>query len=258
MTEAERLAQSASITPEEWCKRIRDGYRGKPYAFKATNYYKALVELRKVGPTPPPPPPPPNDALAPYRSVLFMGQNPLDALQAPSYYKVAFTADPAYDGYATADAAAQLKANGHAVYVWYVPTEVTKDHADAVAQRLGALFVIGQCESSDQFDASIRHGRIAMVGNLSALYGSQLNQVAAGKAIVISELYRNCQPDQEPDWKNANNGVAGSCVACYGDGGCTRMPLSQYVADGMFVPHRDSLYGPGLTSDDYKTLRDIG
>ena len=259
MTEAELLAaaarhaKAARFSADQYLAKI---FTTPNYAYKETEWYKALAalqQLKTLAPPAPPPAPSP-EALAPYRSILFMGENPGDAFAAPGYYKVAFTPDPAYDGYARRAVADQLRAAGHGIYVWYVPTEVSATRADDVAARLGASHVLGQCETADQFDATVAHGRKAMVGNLAALRPDQLARVASGERVVVNELYRNCQGNQQPDWKNANAGVPGNCVAVYGDGDCQRMPLSQYVRDGLFVPHRDSVYGPGMRAEDWAAL----
>ena len=247
-----QLLWEATIGMDEFVRRCREGWKGAPYNYKATKIYQGVEEIRAA--PPPPPPPPPSDQLAPYRSLLIMGQDPLDALQAPAYYRVLFTADPAYDGWATESAANALRTAGHGVGVWYVPTEVSKARADDMAARLGTSFIIGQCETADQFDASVAHGRKAMVGNLSALRSDQLAKVAYSERIVIPELYRNCNGNQQPDWKNANAGIPGNCIAVYGDGDCQRMPLAQYIADGMFVAHHDSVYGPQMLAADWAVL----
>lgn len=258
MTEAELLAAAAKhakatrFSADQYLAKI---FTTPNYAYKETEWYKALSALQqlKVASAPPPPTPPPSSALAPYHSILFMAQNPGDALGVPSYYRVAFTADPAYDGYATRAVADQLRNAGHGIYVWYVPTEVSASRAGEVAARIGASLIIGQCETADQFDASIGRGLKGMVGNLSALRPNQLSRVASGEFVVVVEDYWNCGGGA-PDWHNANAGVAGNCVAVYEDGDCSRKPLSEYVAAGRFVPHRDSVYGPGMTAEDWAAL----
>lgn len=248
MTSAD-YAKAATISFDAWCHKMLTGkYVGEVH--KRTAWYKAgkALEVETHAPAPPPP-----DALAPYRSILFMGQSPGDALAAPAYYRVAFTADPAYDGYASRAVADRMRDRGMGIYVWYVPTEVSKARADEVAARLGAPVILGQCETTEQYDASVAHGRRAMVGNLSALRADQLAKVASGERIVVVEDYWNCGGGA-PDWRNANAGVPCNCIAVYGDGQCARKPLSEYIAAGRFVPHRDSVYGPGMTADDWGVL----
>ncbi len=253
MTSAD-YAKATTLQVDQWLHNIAT----KPsYAYKTTNWYKALkaLEAEAKTPAPPPTPPPGPDPLAPYRKLLFMAQSPLDALQAGPGWTVLFTADPAYDSWATKSAADQMRAAGQQVGVWYVPTEVTEARADEVAARLGTTFILGQCETSGQFDASVVQGCKAMVGNLSALEPPQLALVALGVRIVINETYYGCNPGMQPDWRNANKGVAGNCLACYHDSQCQRIPLSEQIANGWYVHGRDSLYGPGLTGEDYAVLR---
>lgn len=58
MREIARLARAAEIPPAEWVRRVRQGYRGKPYRWPATNYGQILLLLPELrSPTPPPPAP---------------------------------------------------------------------------------------------------------------------------------------------------------------------------------------------------------
>ncbi len=94
-------------------------------------------------------------------------------------------------------------------------------------------------------------GAKAMVGNLSALRPEQIALVAQGKVFISQELYRNCSPGQQADWHNANAGVAGNCVAFYGDADCQACGWERYPD---FVGRRDSVYGPGTSVAQYGAL----
>jgi hypothetical protein len=200
----------------------------------------------------PKPPPVPFDPTAPYRSVLFLAGSMLDVLQAPTSYKAAVTADPTYDQHASADQSAQLRAAGYQVYVWYVPTEVSKQRAEEVANRLSASRIIGQAESTAQYAASKADGLKAVVGNITSLNGEQLAEVAAAQMIFVNETYYNVQPWLKPDWRNANDGIAGNCLAVYGSTseGAKYTPL----VTQPFVRGRDSVYAVGMQPEDWAVL----
>lgn len=208
----------------------------------AWDRYRAEVKARNA----------PASPLTPYQSVLFLAQPLTDALQAPKSYKAAVTADPAYDQYARADHAQMVRDAGLDVYVWYVSTEVPKARALEVAQRLGATKIIGQAETAAQYDAAKADGLKAVVGNLSALTDVQLAEVAAAEMIMVNETYYNVQPWLKPDWRNANAGVAGNCLAVYASAreGAVYTPL---VAQ-PFIKGRDSVYCVGMRAEDWAAL----
>jgi hypothetical protein len=240
--------RQATFTVDEWI----DHWVKKNQKVKKTAMYKALKALEQEA-KPAPAPPPPAVNLEPYRSGIYMAQNMLEALAAPAHYKVIVTADPAYDHYATRQAADTLRAAGHEIMVWYVPTEVSRQRADEVAMRLSATRTIGQAETAEQFDRSWEHGRRAVIGNLSAIRPDQLAKVAAGEMVFVNECYWGCGAGM-PNWRNANAGVAGDCIAVYADGQCTRHSVVEHIAAGRFVRGRDSVYGPGMRAEDWSAL----
>lgn len=197
--------------------------------------------------------PTPSEAhLVPYRSIVFLAQDMTDALAAPAHYKIAVTADPAYGQYVRPEIAATLRAAGHEIYVWYVPTEVSRERAIEVGKQLGATRVIGQAESAHQYATSKEHGLKAVVGNITALLPEQIAEVAEAKMIMVNETYYNVQPWLKPDWRNANHGIAGNCLAVYASTteGAEYTPLQGQP----FVKRRDSVYGPGMRPEDWATL----
>jgi hypothetical protein len=97
-----------------------------------------------------------------------------------------------------------------------------------------------------------------MVGSIDAnvLDDRRLARVANGEVLVSIELYRNIQPNLMPDWRNANAGVGGHCIACYESDteGAVYTPVSSYRELGYYAPKRDSVYAVGLTADDWQAL----
>jgi hypothetical protein len=98
-----------------------------------------------------------------------------------------------------------------------------------------------------------------MVGSVNAqVIGNpgdwRYDAVAAGQVLISVELYRNCNPGLQPDWRNANSGIGGNCIACYQDAQCNYKSVASYLVDNHYVPGRDSVYGVGLTDDDWRRL----
>lgn len=244
LAEAAAAAKAATISVDDWLRNIRT----KPsYRYQNSWWYHAAKQLDQIRHLPPPRPQP-SDVTAVGRAWLITAQNPAEALHAPAYYGLAVTADRAYTGQAQAIAAAKLQ--GRRTAVWCDCDATPASAAIDMARTLGCDLWIGQCETPGQFDHAVAAGGRLLVGNLSALRDDQLALVKAGKVVVINELYRNLQPDQQPDWRNANAGVAGNCVACYGG-----YPFRRYLDDRLFIRLRDSVYAVDLTDDDWKVLQ---
>lgn len=225
---------------------------------------RELLKARKptnttVTPPPAPPEPPLTIDAARFRNLVFAAQNPLAALAAPPKYTVLFTADPAYDGWASAGAADQLRQAGHKVGVWYVPTEVSKARAEEVLRRVGGTLLLGEGETRPQFWASVHDGLEALIGNLSDTVADPdaVKVVAVGKVAYVNEFYWNQSRGRRPD--NHQLPVVSLCIACY-DG-----HLDSSASDA-WAPHTGdykaagywwdtmSVYGPGMTQADYEAL----
>lgn len=224
-----------------------------PAAFKTTHIGKceaALTEL--VASYEPPPPPAVDNSLA--QSWLILAENPEYALESPRYYRLAVTADQAYRHFFTAPFLNAARAQGRTVYSWSDCDQTPPATAIEMARANNLDGWLGQGETAEQFDNAYAAGAKVAVVNLSVLRQDQLALILTRKVLAVVELYRNCQPWQKPDWRNVNPGVGGNCVAFYRDAQCPGMSLEQYVADGMFVPRRDSVYGAQMTPDDYRKL----
>ena len=221
---------------------------------------KARPKATPKPPATPTPPVPPLPAWAmQYQNVIFLGQDTYRAVHAPKKYKVAFTADPGYDSWATRAMADAFRDNGREVFVWYVPTQVSAARAEEVAQRVGAAGIIGQAETIDEFWASWNHGRRVVVGNLSAIFEHEdaAKLIREGQMVFVNEFYWNQDSSRKPD--NHNLPVSSLCVACYDghsdstSGNAWEPHMPQYQAAGYTWPTM-SIYGPGATEADYEAL----
>jgi hypothetical protein len=215
---------------------------------------------------PPDPTPPPSADVSLAQSWLILGQEPMDALNAPSYYKLAVTADLGYRHWY--DAAFFTQAHGRVIVPWcdcqvpsgYHPGEGTgPDVAIQFMHDLGAPYWMGQAEAPEQFDnamaADVKPRLI--IGDIAHMRDDQIARVKAREVLWVNEAYRNCSGIMDPgwpDWKNANAGIGGNCIAVYEEGPCHLMPVRDYLARGLYVAHRDSAYGPQMTVADYKAL----
>lgn len=224
---------------------------------------KILASRPKVPPaqptpaTPPLPPLPPSAAR--FQNGLYLGQNPGDALYSRPRYVAIFTADPAYDEYATKGMADTFRNQGHEVMVWYVPSEVSSARAHEVAARIGANTIIGQAETLEQFWASWHDNCVAVIGNLSGILDdpNAMDIVRTGKMIFVNEFYWNQDKNRKPD--NHQLPVPSLCIAVY-DGhsdstsGAAWQPSVQDYKDAGYLWSSVSAYGPGMTPQQYAQL----
>jgi hypothetical protein len=83
-----------------------------------------------------------------------------------------------------------------------------------------------------------------------------LSKVKTGEIKMTVELYRNKMPWMLPDWRNANAGIGGNCIACYASEteGAMYTPVKAYKDQGLYVAKHDSVYGVGLTHQDWLDL----
>lgn len=137
-------------------------------------------------------PKPPN--VAPAQYILFADAQPELALQAPSKYGVALSADKAFRDPRLADTIAALRFKGHRVIGW-CDCDVAKgtSAADGLAfvQEYGLDYFIGQAESPEQFDEAFGHGAHVIVGNLTALRGDQVAKIDQHQILWIQEDFWN-------------------------------------------------------------------
>jgi len=251
-----------------WSKWLDGGKRGprpKVWVRVPEFAWELRKEILKARPAKPPvPPAPPQPPLPPlpskaamYQNVVYLGGDPLLALNAKAKYKFAFTADGGTHD-PSREEANIAREHGHDVYVWYVPTQVSRERAETVAARLGTTVIIGQAETLDEYRTSREHGRDAVIGNLSSCFedATVQRELNSGAVIFVNEFYWNQAKYRVPD--NHNLPVASLCVACYngtdGDPGAYWDPTMQDYINQGYVWGSMSAYGPGMTADDYKLL----
>lgn len=214
------------------------------------------------GPTPPPGPgPAPDNSLA--QSWLILGQDPLDALNAPAYYKLAITADLGYRHYYDANFFEKARAQSRVIVPWCdcrpSPDGTPPEVAIQWMHELGAPFWMGQGEWPAEMDAAMNASVRArvIVGDIAHMRADQVQQVKDRLVLWVNESYRNCSHNMDPgwpSWENANAGIGGNCIAVYAEGVCTTMRVTEYTTAGLFVARRDSAYGPQMTVADYRAL----
>lgn len=242
---------------------------------------RAIVKARPAIPKPepiptvPPLPPVPASA-AQFQFLLVLADNVKLAESSPAKYKKFFTADPAYDSQATMEQANEFRKLGSEVGVWFVPTEVSLARAKEIAKRIGTTVIMGQAESSEQFDISWSMGLKAVVGNLSSLnidrradgglcwydehdlVRSRRYLIATGQMIFVQENYWNAQPWLQLDYMGLP--VVSNIIAVYdAHGENPNLPpgwnpqLQDYISSNRF--HKgDGSYGPGMTKEQYAAL----
>lgn len=247
-------ARKTTIRWDEFLARVA---KDPHYQYAKTHWFMAGRDLERLKALPPDPVPPPPTALTAAQGRIFLAQQPLDALQAPKWMVPVCTADPAYRSWFDRNTVESLRMHFGRVEAWCDCSGTPYTSAEQMVRDLGLDGPAwGQCETTAQFDHAYAHGCRRMVGSIDAnvLDEGRLNLVKSGTVLVSVELYRNCNGNLLPDWRNANNGVGGNCIACYRDAQCQYMPVARYISDGMYVPHRDSLYGVGLQPSDWPRL----
>jgi hypothetical protein len=203
-------------------------------------------------------PPEPTSELETVRARMFLANDPLDCLQAPTHMVPVCTADLGYRHYYTEETIDRLRERFGLVEAWCDCRNPTP-YAEAVAmvEELGLDGPAwGQCETQAEFDHAYASGCSRMVGNLSALEEGSLAKIREGEVLVSVELYRNVQPWMEPDWKGCNDGVGGNCIACYASSteGASYYSVDKYKQEGLYVSGYDSAYGVGLKPEDWAAL----
>lgn len=252
-------ARATTTTWDDFLERVRTQ---SGFNYRSTPWYAAGADLEELKSVPPSPRPTPQPGVSSAQARIFLAQSPLDCLAAPSWMVPVCTADAGYREWYTADVIAQLRAHFGAVEAWCdcrPPGEGTAYSAAlAMVDEFGLDGAWGQCETTAEFDAAYDAGARRMVGSINAqvLDDGRLAKVSRGEVLLSVELYRNLQPGIQPDWRNANAGVGGHCIACYGSDteGAVYTPVTSYRELGYYVPRRDSVYGVGLTADDWQAL----
>jgi len=209
---------------------------------------------------PAPPTPGNGGALSTVQARIFLAQSPLDCLQAPTFMVPVCTADPGYRNWYTPDAIASLRSRFGRVEAWCDCRASGGTPYSAAVAMVADLGLDGpawgQCETAAEFDHGYESGARRMVGQLAGLRPDQSDRIAKAEVLLAFELYRNVMPWQVPDYGTAGAGVGSNCIGCYASEteGAVYTPVSSYRSLGYYSPGRDSVYGVGLTADDWRNL----
>ena len=247
-------AKRTSWSFNKWLTRIQTD---PTYNYQATEWYLALGDLEAVKHLAPPPQPATDAYLEFARARIFLAHDPLESLAAPTWMTPVCTADLAYRQHYPPDVINRLRRRFGKVEAWCDCVNTPYHEAQRMTDDLqldGPPW--GQCETTTEFDTAYAAGARRMVGSVDAsvLDDQRLARVASAEVLVSVELYRNCQPNMQPDWRNANHGIGGNCIGIYQDATCTYTSVQSYRAQGLYVPHHDSVYGVGLEADDWAAL----
>ena len=170
----------------------RAGDRRRPLA--GDPYARCLIEAIRVGlewETGPPDPVPLSLAEL-GRNVMFTAQDPEKALRCPPHWRVAVSADPAYDA-AVRAAAPKIKQAGHLLAVWGVQTQIGAPRIRDLGTDLGADFLIFQAETVEEYDTAIAAGAKLIVGNPNSWTQAQRDDAMyRGNTLgTLFEVYAN-------------------------------------------------------------------
>jgi len=259
--EAVDLAQQTSYTWEQYLSRIKSD---PSYAYKNTSWFKAGGKLEQAkhlsgdgGTTPPPSP---SGDLSSVRARIFLAQSPLDCLAAPSWMVPVCTADSTYRSWYSPQVIAELRDHFGTVEAWCDCRNPTPySQAEQMVEELGLDGPAwGQCETTGELENGYNAGARRFIGNIdvNVMNDTWLSRVKTGEIKMTVELYRNVQPWMLPDWRNANAGIGGNCIACYASEteGAMYTPVKAYKDLGLYVAQHDSVYGVGLTHQDWLDL----
>jgi hypothetical protein len=255
-------AQRTTINHREFLRRVATI---PGYAYEKTQWFQALSDLEKTkhpetAPAPKPPPTDPAGYLKAAQARIFLAHEPLACLAAPQWMVPVCTADLGYRNWYPKSTIDQLRARFGKVEAW---CDCRNPTPYSEAQRMVNQLNLdgpawGQCETTAEFDHAIANGARRLIGNIdtNVLDDKRLGLISDADVLVSVELYCNVQPWVKPDWRNANAGIGGNCIACYESKteNANYTPVTWYRQQGFYVPGRDSVYGVGLTPEDWNNL----
>jgi hypothetical protein len=258
---AEHEMAQATVTPEEWVKRIRHGYNGKPYNYKNTHNWKAQQFMFQAVNTKsnPSPAPLPTINLRPVQRCLFLTGDISRALETTGRLLIA-TADLNYRQFYTTQFLQAAIASDR-LRVWCdsraAPNGTPPDVALQWLRELGLPphYFYGQCEMPNEFDAAYAAGARRMVGNVNAPFSErQIAQILNpdDPVVITNETYFNVNPHYDVNWRGWPV-VGSNTLACYASvsEGASYYPFDQQHADGKVSPGIDCFYMDGLRSRDW-------
>ncbi len=227
-------------------KKVDNAIKGLPASTPRSNIGKVAFYLaRRLHPVVPPPAP---SSLG--QNVMFTAQNPAVALRCPAHWKVAVSADPAYDTNARL-AAPLIKQAGHLLAVWGVQTQIGAKRIRDFGAAVGADYLIFQAETPEEYDTAASQ---VIVGDPNNWTAAQRADAIARQLTVMFEVYSNAG-GQWPDTASSQGVPVSSEVLGVGWG-----PNPYQLKD--YRPHTpDSVwrsmsvyYAEGMSDDSWNML----
>lgn len=255
VNEAVKHMQGASSSVDEWCMRMTTQ---KTYRYHGTHIYHALKALEAGAKTVPPRPSKP--LLPTVQRCLFLTDDVTQALDCRARLLIA-TADLTYRHNYTSSFVQQAIAEDR-FRVWCDCRPAPDGTPPQVAlQWLSELglppsYFYGQGESADEFQRGYDAGARKFVVNISALNDEQIGRVASGECLVTNETYFNKDRNYTVNWRNANAGIGGNCMAVYESSseGASYYSLEDQARDNKYNPATDCVYVAGFHSADWAYL----
>ena len=180
--------------------------RTHPGGIPAAWWVRYRIHRGYKPPTPPPIPVPvagysnASDAHL-YRYAAICAEAPWMIASIPNKYSAWLTVDPAYDQpRRIADSLREKRLVG----CWGNPAQLPPGRFYEFADKMGIPhnMIMGQAETSYEFQLSQEMGLRVVVGNLSALTAAQLEVVRQGNMLFIQEDYWNVMPWLQQDFRN--------------------------------------------------------
>jgi hypothetical protein len=252
VTDAERHAQAATVTVDEWIRRVR---LNDAYKWEQTEWGKALLALERdkprAGGPPRSNPQPPSLTL---QRTIFWANVTDDAVAHASWlgasWRHALTADPAYAP--SADQIAILKRTSAGVDAWGNQVQISYGTIGDFRARWNLSRVIHQGETEDEYDAALSKW---VIGNPNSWSPAQrtnaTRRIAAGELAITAEVY-----DGRPDTYSAQGVPVSSLTLGVALDGGVRYPLADLLAKTP-VGARSSVciwHGAGLQPEDWEML----
>lgn len=174
-------------------RKVRAELTGDRRTQAGSPYARLLIEAIRVGLDQEAPKPLPSlHELA--RNVMFTAWAPAAALRCPLHWRVAVSADPAYDA-AVRAAAPLIKEHGNLLAVWGNQSQVGAERIRQLGAELGADYLIFQAETVEEYETAIGAGCRLLVGNPNAWTAGQRADATArierGELAVLFEVYSN-------------------------------------------------------------------